>query len=179
MRSSRRWPRRFPCYLPFPWCRSERCSGCRHQSVSRQEDPDRRGPGRTRGTGRRSRRIGTTTVQQLEGRAVERPSRVGVRVPQRPPPALGREGDEPETARRGGIRRPDQGRNRGHGGTTDQAGGGAHQATPPDRRGGSRGDENAVGAKSFRITHRGAHVRPHDGAPFRGSCLFDDWPRLD
>jgi hypothetical protein len=52
----------------------------------------------TEGAGPNSRHRETLTadrhasVQQLEGRAVERPSRVGVRVPQRSPPALGREG---------------------------------------------------------------------------------------
>jgi len=64
----------------------------------------------TEGAGPHSRHRETLTadrhasVQQLEGRAVERPSRVGVRVPQRSPPALALGGQEPPRGRKGHAR---------------------------------------------------------------------------
>jgi len=72
-----------------------------------------------------------TSVQQLEGRAVERPSRVGVRVPQRPPPALGREGDAAATARKGGDKTPRPGPPRDA--TQDHGPGGRRPGAPSAR----------------------------------------------
>jgi hypothetical protein len=101
----------------------------------------------TEGAGPRSRHRETLTAdrhasaQQLEGRAVERPSRVGVRVPQRPPPALGREGEGDGNGTKTGDTATGQpGRARRTGSTGRR---GTHNTHPPTqgRETGATGEE--------------------------------------
>jgi hypothetical protein len=142
----------------------------------------------TEGAGPHSRHRETLTadrhasVQQLEGRAVERPSRVGVRVPQRPPPALGREGEGDGNGTKTGDTATGQpGRARRTGSTGRRGTHNTHPPTHPGPRDGSDGRGTATedlrgGGKGRRGRHTGAHVRPRGG---EGAGWWVRWlPRL-